>query len=156
MRLFRLAAFGLMATVLAVLGNADAQVFQKGQFDKFKGKTPTTSSPDLLTAPLYPADVIAKLKLNAEQKPQVDKLLAEFNTKLKEIAAKVPAANPGTPADKFKGFKGKGGNVGQASPQFAAVLNLQSEYEKKVAEILTIDQRKLLDELTAKAGPGLK
>ena len=147
MKLMKCVLLGLAATLLALLGTAEAQTIK----DKLKTKTPTATSADLLTAPLYPADAIAKLKLNGEQKPQVDKLLSEFNVKLKEIAAKVP-----TTPDATVKIKGKGGNVTQASPQFAAVLNLQSEYEKKVAEILTIDQRKLLDELLAKAGPALK
>jgi hypothetical protein len=139
---------------------ASAQVFKK-PFQKpgTPSKTDPAATGDLLTAPLFPPDTIAKLKLTAEQKPDYDKLVKEFDEQLKKLAA-APAAS-GTTPPRTKGFKGaKGGPASPATPT-AQAISLRAEYEEKVEKLLNDAQKKTLEDIRiAKAGnlfnPGAK
>ncbi|MBY0527761.1 MAG: hypothetical protein K2R98_30465 [Gemmataceae bacterium] len=125
------------------------------------------SAADPLTAPLIAADIMPKLKLNAEQKPKVDELSKEFAAKLKEAVAMAlkdksdgggaaPKGKGDAPKAKgdFKG-KGKGGKGGDAAPELKAALDLRMQYEDKLGEILNDAQKEVLLAIKAKAGEAL-
>lgn len=123
---------------------------KKFKFKKGAPSTPLTAQD--LSAPLVPADILAKLQLTPEQRPTATKLSQEFTAKNKELVAKVPATPPVPEKGKFKG-KGKG--AAPTSPALLAVLALRSEYEKKFEELLTEAQKKSYDALLARRAEGL-
>src|SRR5947207_1714958 len=97
-----------------------------------------------LTAPLLAPEVASKLKLTAEQRPQVDKLQREFSAKQKEIADKVRALGT-QPAAPAKGAKGaKGTKSSPASDLLQDAAKLREDYEEKLNEVLTDAQKEML------------
>src|SRR5262245_17963792 len=124
-----------------VLNDANAQNVDKSKIQQFlqKGKGGTTTTPaataDLLTAPLFPPDTVAKLKLTAEQKKEYDALVKEFDEQLKKLAA-APAANTTTTPAKGKVF-GKGKGTATPATPAAMAITLRAEYEEKVEKMLT-------------------
>ena len=151
-RLLQLVVLGfLMVGVLAV--DASAQTAKNKTKKKATAPLVDASSPSLLTDPLVPADLLTKLKLSATQKPEADKLLKEFATKLKDIAAKAQTDSAGdskTTKDKGKG-KNKGG-AGATSPAISAAVDLRDEYEQKFEDLLTEPQKKILEDYRVKQG----
>ncbi|MBL8796348.1 MAG: hypothetical protein JNM56_20790 [Planctomycetia bacterium] len=163
MRMHRLMIAGcVMAACLAI--DASAQVEGgKGKFQgKFQGKfgdkgRMQSGSNTILTDPLEPAEVVAKLKLTGTQKTAADKVLKEYDAKLKELAAKAPAAgNGGAPTGgKFSKFKGKGDGAGTANPAIEKAIELRGEYAEKFEALLTEPQKKILEEAHIKMGEAL-
>jgi hypothetical protein len=145
-----------MALVLALgvaltWNDVSAQV-QKG---KAMPKTDSATTNDLLTAPLFPADTIAKLKFTADQKKDYDAIVKDFNDELKKLqSAPATAGTTTPPPPKGKGTKGagKGGNGSPDTPA-AKAITLRAEYEGKVEKLLTEAQMKTLEDIRlAKAG----
>ena len=152
--------FGKVTGILVVMGlclalswdAVGAPAVKKGKTpDPKQGATKTdpAAAADLLTAPLFPADTIAKLKLTAEQKSDYDKLAKEFDDQLKKIAAGGNTTGNTTtpPKGKDKG-KGKGTAATPATPA-AQAISLRGEYEDKVEKLLTEAQKKTLDDIRA-------
>jgi hypothetical protein len=124
-------------------------------------KNPTPDSTDdggIFTASLIAKDLLLKLKLTAEQKPEVDKIQKEFADKLKDIAAKakVDAADKSSaPAFKGKG-KGKGMTKGGGdAPGVSDAISLRNDCEDKVFDLLTEAQQNIWLEVKAKKGESL-
>ncbi len=107
-------------------------------------------SSDFFTAPLIPADELAKVKLTAEQKPQFDKITKEFTARLKELSDKAKAPAPAAPAAKGKKALPKGGN-----PALQEVTSLRGEYETKVNEVFTDAQKEAMEAFRAKKAEAL-
>lgn len=148
MHLLKLSLLGLFALVLVAPDAA-------GQFGKnknLKGKG-MASSATLLTDPLEPADLVAKLKATGTQKADLDKLFKEFDGKLKEIASKA-GAEPAGGAAKAK-FKTKGKGPASASPSVAAAVELRQTYGEKFEALLTEPQKKIVEEFRVKQGEAL-
>jgi hypothetical protein len=117
-----------------------------------KGKTPSKTDPstttDLLTAPLYPADTIAKLKFTADQKKEYDGLAKDFNDELKKIASgSSTTGSSTTPPPKGKGTKGAGKGNGSPDTPTAKAITLRAEYEDKVEKMCTDAQKKILEDI---------
>jgi hypothetical protein len=151
MRLVPLAILALLLTGLVAL-DASAQT-AKNKTKKKGTPLVDASSSSVLTDPLVPADLLAKLKLSATQKPEADKLLREFAAKLKDIAAKAQADSVGdskAAKDKGKG-KNKGGSTA-TSPAISAAVDLRDEYEQKFEDLLTEPQKKILEDYRVKQG----
>jgi hypothetical protein len=143
-------ALALGLFIASSWNDASAQV-QKG---KGTPKTDPAATNDLLTAPLFPADTVAKLKFTADQKKDYDAIVKDFTDELKKIAAS-PSTGGGsnTPPPKGKGTKGAG--KGGASPDTPAAkaITLRAEYEDKVEKMLTDAQKKTLEDIRlAKVG----
>jgi len=150
MKLFRLLVLGLLLSTLAI--EASAQVV-KG---KDKGKTSAAATASVLTDPLFPTDLIARLKLDTKQKSEAAVIFKEFNSKLKEIASKAGSDPDPAPAPPPKGKgKGKGKGGPAMSPGFAAALDLRDKYEEQFEGLLTVSQKKILDDIRAKQGEAL-
>lgn len=158
MKLFRLA---LLVVGLLAWSVSDAEAAKKKVDKKPAAKvdqsadSKTTDSTEFLTAPLLPADTVTKLKLTAEQKPQVDKLQKEFAGLMKEVSDKLKALPAADPAKKpEKGKKGaKAANP--ATEVLQDALKTRGEYEDKVKELLTDKQKDVLDEINAKKAEAL-
>ena len=154
MRMHRLMIAGfVVAACLAI--DAAAQVEAGKAKAKDKGRMQSAST-TVLTDPLESAETVAKLKLTVAQKPAVDKLLKEFDTKLKELVAKTPVEKAPAPSKfaKFKG-KGKGDGAGTASAAIGPAIELRDEYGEKFAALLTEPQKKTLDDIHLKMGEAL-
>ena len=142
--------------VVLVLGFCIALAWNDASAQVIKGKTPAKTDPaasaDLLTAPLFPPDTIAKLKLTAEQKTEYATLVKEFDEQLKKLAT-APTTGGTTTPPKTKGLKGtKGGTATPATPA-AQAITLRAEYEDKVEKLLTDAQKTVLENIrVAKAG----
>jgi len=169
-------SFCCFAVSLALLGLA---VADRAQADAkpVKNQNPGSSTdntnpnaPDPLTAPLVAADMLAKLKLSADQKKDVADLSKEFSTKLKETVAKAqddakkdggsapPAPAKGAkPVKGAKGAKGAGGKgkTSDGDPVLKAALDLRSDYEDKLMDKLTETQQQTWLNIKAKAGEAL-
>lgn len=142
--------FSLLA-VFAFALVADAP----GQFGKAKDQKggKMMASATVLTDPLEPADLVAKLKPAGAQKLEMDKLFKEFDGKLKDIAGKA-TAQPAAGAAKSK-FKGKGGKGATANPSVSAAIELRQTYEEKFEAMLTEPQKKVLEDFRVKQGEAL-
>jgi hypothetical protein len=112
-------------------------------------------SSQFLTEPLIASDTVAKLKLTAEQKPQVDKLQREFAAKLKEIADKLK--NTPAQAGDAKPAKGKKGTkaANPANDLLQEAVKLREDYEEKLNDLLTDSQKTILEEIRAKKAEAL-
>lgn len=175
MKVLRCLVMGLAILGFVALDHADAAIKIPNFLKKKKTAPPTAAKPGtsnpssataadsaddggIFTAPLVSRDVITKLKLTSEQKPDVDKLQKEFADKLKDIAAKAKqeaADKTSTPPAKGKG-KGKGpaGKSGDA-PGVSDAISLRSDYEDKVYDLLNETQQKIWLDLKTKKGEGL-
>ncbi len=125
-----------------------------------KNATPADSSDDggIFSSPLIARDLLLKLKLTAEQKPDIDKIQKEFADKLKDIAAKakVDAADKSS-APAFKG-KGKGKGMAKGSgdaPGVTDAISLRNDCEDKVFDLLTEAQQNIWLDVKAKKGESL-
>src|SRR5262249_1288703 len=145
MRLLKLAILGLLLTSLVSV-DVSAQTAKTRTKKKGMPLVDATSS-SVLTDPLIPAELLTKLKLSGTRKTDADKLFKEFAAKLKDIAAKAPAAD----ASKQPKGKGKGGAT-TTSPVISAAVELRDEYEQKFEELLTDPQKKILEEYRVKQG----
>lgn len=132
-----------------------------GKLGGFKGKgAAAPSMQDSLAGPLVAPEVLAKLNLSVTQRPAYDKLSKEFDAKIKEITAKLPAAPPGgdlrakIEADLRAKFN-KGGGSAPPSPEVQKALTLRDDYEKKFEEMLTEPQKKILADIRLKANEAL-
>ncbi len=118
-----------------------------------------TDTDRYFTAPLIDPVILPKLKLTAQQRPQVDKLSREFATKLKEFADKAKAAgNAPAPAKEDKKDKKKGKKGTKSSPMNEALTEaakLREEYEEKLNDILTDAQKDILIAEKAKMAEAL-
>jgi hypothetical protein len=178
MRLWRVLVMGLVVLGFGALESAEGAV----KLPKFLKKKPTTQLPmntnpanaaanpqtpgdgDVFNAPLVPKDLLAKLKLNDEQKPDVDKFQTEFSDKMKDViaqakkdVAKNAGGNNNTPPAKGKG-KGKGGAGGAKGPDapgLTEAISLRNDYEDKVYKLLDDGQQKTWLDYKAKKGEGL-
>jgi len=160
MKFSRCLVMGLAILGMVALDGSEAA----GQVKKPNTPASTADSDGgIFTAPLVARDVLLKLKLTSEQKPQCDKLQKEFADKLKDIAdkAKVDAADQANaPAFKGKGGKGKGmaGKGGKGSgdaPGVTDALSLRSDYEDKVYDLLNDAQQKIWLDIKTKKGESL-
>lgn len=153
MRMYRLMIVGCLLLVgLAIDAAAQGEAAKAKAKDKGKMQAAPTT---ILTDPLEPADLVAKLKLAPAQKSAVDKLFKEYDGKLKDLVTKAPAGTAAPAPSKFAKFKGKGGAVATASPAIAAAIELRGEYEDKFEELLTDPQKKVLEEARLKMGEAL-
>jgi hypothetical protein len=148
-----------MALVLALcMALTWSDAFAQTTKGKGNSKAPDSATTnDLLTAPLFPADTIAKLKFTPDQKKDYDALAKDFNDELKKIASGGSSTGSGTPnttpPPKGKGTKGAG--KGGASPDTPAAkaISLRADYEDKVEKMCTDAQKKTLEDIRlAKAG----
>jgi hypothetical protein len=162
----------LLGLGLAVVSESAAQVpFRKRPFAQknLQKPTDTTPSPDAdpLTAPLLSRDLVIKLRFTTQQKPMVDKLQAEYASKLKDIRdqAMKDAKENGNTLDvgkagkgakgAQKGGKGAGKTAGKSSGNtrgLSDAADLRNEYEGKVEELLTDAQKKIWEDIKVKQG----
>jgi hypothetical protein len=123
---------------------------------KMPAKTDASTTNDLLTAPLFPADTIAKLKFTADQKKDYDGLVKDFTDELKKIAGAPATSGTGTtppPPPKTKGTKGGGKGMAAPDTPAAKAITLRAEYEDKVEKMCTDAQKKTLEDIRiAKVG----
>jgi len=156
MKLFKLSLLGLVALAL-IATEAPGQFGKRKDFKKNKdgkGKAPAAAS-SLLTDPLEPADLVARLKLAGPQKLEMDKLFREFDGKLKEIASKAGAETGGDAKARFKGGKAGKGGAAAASPSASAAIELRQAYGEKFEAMLTEPQKKVVEDYRVKQGEAL-
>jgi Spy/CpxP family protein refolding chaperone len=146
MNRFRFGILGIGLLLVAAVGAGGAD-------DKEKGGKDRPRMPLLQRlGQLLPPDAEEKLKLTDEQKKQLAKIQDEFSEKRSALLGEVPE-EVGKAADEIKKArdnKEKGG-VGQAIMPLLGKLRemrqLREEYEKKVRDVLTAEQKKTLDDL---------
>jgi hypothetical protein len=145
MRLLYLTVFGFLLLAAGLGSEAAGQVDKAKAKDK--GKTAAATAA-VLTDPLLPTDLVAKLKLTAAQQTEVAKLFKEFDAKLKEIASKAQAEP--APVPKVK-TKDKTGSTA-LSPAISAAFELRGNYDAKFEAFLTDAQKKVLEDYRVKLG----
>jgi len=176
MKLLRCFVMGLVILGFASLESAEGAVKLPRFLKKPVTQNPNNTNPaaqasstdgDVFTSPLVAKDLLTKLKLNDEQKPDVDKIQKEFTDKMKDVIAQAKedmakntaTKNTGgnTPAAKGKG-QGKGKGAGTKTPDapgLTEAISLRNDYEDKVYKLLDDAQQKTWLDYKAKKGEGL-